>query len=195
MGFDRISNSWLPIGILLALTATSFWLKGVVDGSQQPGITLARHDPDLIVYSFLAHQLGTNGQLCETLGAKRMLHYPDDDSSTYEDVELKSFDDGQAPMSIRAEHGERLPNSELVTFSGHAVLTRFGLTSEDPSYILKTDVIEIFPNQKQGRAPGPVIIEHGLDHLEADNMTFDENISKSEFLRARVHFAQRRPLK
>jgi len=183
------------MGILLALAATSFWLKGVVDGSQHPGITLARHDPDLIVYSFLAHQLGTNGQLRQTLGANRMLHYPDDDSSIYEDVELKSFDEGQPPMSVRADHGERLPHSELVTFSGHAVLTRFGVTSEDPSYILKTDVLEIFPNQKQGRAPGPVIIDHGLDHLEADNMTFDENISKSEFSHPRVHFAHRRLLK
>jgi len=191
MMFDRISNSLLPMGILIALAATSFWLKGVVEGSQRNGISLTRHDPDLIVYSFLAHQLGTSGQLRQTLGAKRMLHYPDDDSSIYEEVELKSFDDGQPPLSIRADHGERLPHAESVTFSGHTVLTRLGLTPTEPAFILKTELLEVFPDQKKGTAPGPVIIDHGPDHLEADNMTFDENTSIYEFRRARVLFAKR----
>jgi LPS export ABC transporter protein LptC len=191
MIFERVSNSWLPIGILLLLTATSFWLKGVVDGSQRSGITLARHDPDLVVYSFLAHQLGSNGQLRQTLGAKRMQHYPDDDSSVYEDVELKFFDQGQPPLTVHADQGERLPDSEIVIFTGHAVLTRLGMTQDDPPYVLKSERLEVFPNQKQGNSPGPVTIDHGADHLEADNMTFDENISLSEFSRARVLFSKR----
>lgn len=156
MFFDRISNSWLPTGILILLAAMSFWLKGVVDSAQQSGILVARHDPDLIVYSFLAHQLGTKGQLRQTLGAKRMQHYPDDDSSIYEDVELKSFDEGQPPLSIHADQGERLPDSEMVIFTGHAVLTRLGLTREDPPYILKSERLEVFPNQKQGNSPAPL---------------------------------------
>jgi lipopolysaccharide export system protein LptC len=192
MILDRVSNSWLPMGILLTLAATSFWLKGVVDGSQRSGITLARHDPDLIVYSFLAHQLGTNGELRQTLGAKRMQHYPDDDSSVYEDVELKSFEQGQPPLIIHADQGERLPDSEMVIFTGHAVLTRLGVGPNDPPYILKSERLEVFPNQKQGNSPVPVTIDHGADHLEADSMTFDENISTSEFSRARVLFAHRR---
>jgi lipopolysaccharide export system protein LptC len=191
MILDRASNSWLPIGILLVLAATSFWLKGVVDGSQRSGVSLARHDPDLIVYSFLAHQLGIKGQLRQTLGAKRMLHYPDDDSSVYEDVELKSFEEGQSPLIVRANHGERLPDSEKVIFTGHATLTKLGLTSNEPPFTLRSERIEIFPDQKLGSSPVPVTIDHGADHLEADTMTFDENLSVSKFSRARVFFAHR----
>lgn len=191
MIFERTSNSWLPIGILVVLTATSFWLKGVVESTQHGSKNALRHDPDLIVYSFLAHQLGTNGKLRQTLGANKMLHYADDDSSVYENVVLSSFDEGQPPMNIRADQGERFKDSEEVLFTGHVVLTRQGSKPDDPPSILKTDRLQIFPNSKKGLTPGPVTIDHGPDHLEADNMTFDYTISKSEFNRAHVFFAPR----
>jgi lipopolysaccharide export system protein LptC len=184
----RSSNSWLPVGILTVLAATSFWLKEVVDGSAVGGRGRAQHRPDLIVAGFSVHQLGPDGRTRYTLSARNMMHYPDDDSSEFEGVSLAAYEPGLPPLQVMADQGTRQVNEERVLFTGRVRVVREAGRDGEPPMVMTTQRLEVFPDRKLSVAPGPVVLEHGADRLEADTMTFDNKLSIAEFTRAKASF-------
>ncbi len=184
----RRSNAWLPLGILLVLAATSFWLDSVVESSGTPGRSRLQHDPDLMVKGFSVHQLDPGGRTRYTLSAQTMQHFADDDSSTYEGVTLAAFEPGQPDFHIRADHAVRAAREDQVTFTGGVRAERDGAGRDDPPMVLTTSLLEVYPDRRQGLAPQPLIVTHGADRLEADTMSFDYKLSTVRFTRAKASF-------
>lgn len=187
----RRSNAWLPVGILAILAITSLWLKEVVDSAAGSGRGRVRHDPDLIVDGFSIHQLDATGRTRYTLKAQVMSHFPDDDSAVFDKVSMMAFEPGQPPLKVAADEGERLVRQDLVKLRGHVRVDRLDSDPAQPPLVLLTNYLEVYLDRERGWAPGPVVLTHGLDRLEADTMTFDFKLSTAQFTRARTLFPPR----
>ena len=184
----RRSTAWLPRGILPVLAATSFWLNGVVEGSGVPGRTRSHHDADLIVTGFSVHQLDPAGHTRYTLAARQMLHFSDDDATSYEGVALTAFEPGLPPLNINAEHAVRAARQDQVVFTGSVRAERAAASPGEPPMVLTTSRLEVYPERRQGQAPSSLVVTHGADRLEADTMSFDFKLSTVRFTRAKASF-------
>jgi len=74
-------TGWLPLAALALLVALTFWLNQLVQAPAPRLDGSTRHDPDLIVENFDAQKLTEDGTVQYTLAARKMVHYPDDDSA------------------------------------------------------------------------------------------------------------------
>ena len=107
-------TSWLPLGVMALLVGLTVWLNALVQPSVARADGKQRHDPDLIVENFSARKLGEDGKVLYTLAARKMVHYPDDDSSLLETLNFDAYQPKQPRVNITAERG-RLQNCLLYT--------------------------------------------------------------------------------
>ena len=91
-----------PLLLLFALGLLTFWLERTAR-VEETHPSLHRHDPDYIVENFSASRIGPDGRPQHTLYAKRMTHYPDDDSTHLETPRLVSFRDKNETMTVTAK--------------------------------------------------------------------------------------------
>jgi lipopolysaccharide export system protein LptC len=96
-------TSWFPVLLLLILAAITAWLEHEVQPPEGRADGKTRHDPDYIVENFSASRIGPDGRPQHTLYAKRMTHYPDDDSTHLETPRLVSFRAKNETMTVTAK--------------------------------------------------------------------------------------------
>jgi lipopolysaccharide export system protein LptC len=117
-------TSWLPLAALALLVGLSLWLNVLVQAPYSRADGKQRHDPDLIVERFSAVKLGLDGQVLYTLAARKMVHYPDDDSALLESVQLEAFEPKQPKMTITADQGRLEQRADRVHIEGNVVVLR-----------------------------------------------------------------------
>ena len=88
-------TTWLPLAVLGLLVALTLWLNQLVRAPAARDDGTLRHDPDAIVEKFDAKKFGVDGRVLYTLAAKKMVHYPDDDSALLETLTLEAFEPRQ----------------------------------------------------------------------------------------------------
>ncbi|HSJ97928.1 MAG TPA: LPS export ABC transporter periplasmic protein LptC, partial [Myxococcota bacterium] len=88
-------TSWLPLAVLGLLVGLTLWLDYLVQAPAARADGSLRHDPDLVVEKFNARKLGVDGRVLYTLAARKMVHYPDDDSALLESLTLEAFEPRQ----------------------------------------------------------------------------------------------------
>jgi lipopolysaccharide export system protein LptC len=163
----------------------SAWLWRVVESSNLFTGRLVTHDPDLIMERFAARQLGDNGEIRYTLSARKMLHYPDDDTSHFDEVVFASYEPGVPTVVIRSEQAVRSAPQDEVIFTGNVVVTR-DATTDQPSTILHTSWLKVQPQRGIGATDQPVKIDYGLNTLTAATMIVNNKTKIAEFTRAQV---------
>ena len=84
-------TAWFPVALLAILAAVTVWLDREVQPPEITGNSKARHDPDYIVENFSAARIGPDGHPLHILYAKRMSHFPDDDTTHLETPRLVSY--------------------------------------------------------------------------------------------------------
>jgi len=117
-------TSWLPLVVLALLVGLTFWLNQLVQPAAARHDGATRHDPDLMVDNFSARKLGLDGAVLYTLAARRMVHYPDDDSAHLEAVKLEAFEPSQPKMTATADRGRLEQGGDRVWAEGNVVLIR-----------------------------------------------------------------------
>src|SRR6202165_5330824 len=124
-------TSWLPLAGLALLVGLTLWLQQLVEAPVARADGSMRHDPDLIVESFNAKKLGEDGRVLYTLAAKKMVHYPDDDSALLESLTLEAFEPRQPKMTITADHGRLEQGGERVWIEGNVVIVGDGAATRE----------------------------------------------------------------
>jgi lipopolysaccharide export system protein LptC len=136
-------TSWLPLVVLALLVGLTLWLNQLVQAPQGRADGSRRHDPDVVVQNFSAKKLGVDGRVLYTLAAKKMVHYPDDDSAWLETLTMEAFEPGQPKITVTSDRGRLEQGGDRVWIEGNVVIVR----DADP---------------KQGLGPMRVTTEHLL---------------------------------
>ncbi|MBU6504995.1 MAG: LPS export ABC transporter periplasmic protein LptC [Betaproteobacteria bacterium] len=180
-------EAWTPVVVVLLLAMVTAWLWRVVENNPLPEGRRPRHDPDLIMERFAARQLGEQGQVRYTLNAQKMVHYPDDDTSHFDDVVFTSLEADAPPVTVRSEHAVRSAKQDEVVFTGNVVVTR-DPTRDQPLAVVRTSILKVYPQKGIGISDQPVVIHYGKNTLTALSMIVNNKTRIAEFTRAKVTY-------
>jgi len=165
-------RNWLLLLPLFILLGVTYWL----DQQAQPGTTSTlsslRHDPDAIVENFSATRLNEQGTPHFIMVSKRMLHYPDDDSSEVEKPQITSLS-----LSGPALHASA--NKGVITTKGNEVFLRGDVSvirdsGEDLDKLeLKTEYLHILPDAELLKTDRAVMVNDSRNSVNATGMEMD----------------------
>ena len=165
-------TTWLPLAALSLLVVLTLWLNQLVQAPTARADGSKRHDPDLIVENFNARKLGNDGRVLYTLAARKMVHYPDDDSALLETVQVEAFEPRQPRMMITADHGRLEQGGESVLIEGNVVIVR-DADAQTQSARVTTDKLLVLPDAGIARTQSEVTLESPTARAVAQGFEFD----------------------
>jgi lipopolysaccharide export system protein LptC len=165
-------TSWLPLAALGLLVGLTLWLNLLVQPPPGRADGTKRHDPDLIVENFSARKLGVDGEVLYTLNARKMVHYPDDDSALLEAVQVEAFEPRQPKMTITADQGRLEQGGDRVHIEGNVVVHREADAKNEATRLL-TERVLVLPEQGIARGPGEVTLESATRRARAASFELD----------------------
>lgn len=151
-------TSWLPLAVLALLVGLTLWLNALVQPPTARADGSLRHDPDLMVENFNARTLDENGRVLYTLAARKMVHYPDDDSALLESVTLEAYEPRQPKMTVTADHGRLEQGGDRVLIEGNVLVVREADAKSEPAR-LTTDKLLVLPDAGIARGSSDVVLE------------------------------------
>jgi lipopolysaccharide export system protein LptC len=174
-------RNWLPVVPLLLLLGGTYWLNLQVQPDTSRADSNLRHDPDYIVDNFTATTLDENGKINHVMSAKKMWHYPDDDSTHLETPELQSFSEARPPVRISALTGEITRKGDEVFLRKEVILVRpaFEKASE---LIFNTSYLHIVPNKNKIETDQPITMTDASTRINAVGMILDNKAHTIQFL-------------
>ena len=180
-------TSWLPLAALGLLVGLTLWLNYLVQAPAGKGDGALRHDPDLMVENFSARALGEDGRVLYTLAARKMVHYPDDDSAQLESVKLEAFEPRQAPMRATADQGRLEQGGERVWIEGNVVVVREG-DARGEATRLTTDSLLVLPDQGIARTSSPVTLLSPSGRVDATGLEINNRARTLRMDRVRATY-------
>jgi lipopolysaccharide export system protein LptC len=179
-------TTWLPLAALALLVGFTLWLNQLVQPQGARGDGSKRHDPDVVVDNFSARKLDEAGLVRYTLGARKMVHYPDDDSALLDKVTLEAYEPKQPKMTITADHGRLEQGGDRVWIEGNVVMVREADDKADRAR-LTTDRMLVLPDEGIARTTSEVRIDSpsGRVHaagLELNNKTRTLQLNRVQFI-------------
>jgi lipopolysaccharide export system protein LptC len=184
-------SSWLPLVVLALLVALTWWLDQLVQPTGDRGNAKMRHDPDLIVENFSARKFGNDGRTLYTLAARKMVHYPDDDSALLEKLGFEAYEPRQPRLTIASDTGRLLDGGDQVWFEGNVVLVR----DADEQYAasrLTTEKLLVIPDDGVARTTTPVLLENPAARVEASGLELNNQTRILKLQRVRATYRPRR---
>jgi len=173
MTFASRARYWLPLIPLLGLLAVTYWLdQQVQPESAKPGSGV-RHDPDAIMENFSAIRLNEQGVPRFIMAAKKMQHYPDDDTTTLEVPRLTSLSAPHPAIHVIAGQGTVSSKGDEVFLHQDVEVLREA-SAQQEEMTLHTEYLHIVPDRDWADTDRAVTIvdAHNTVHaigLEMDN--------------------------
>lgn len=166
---------WLPLVPLFALLGATYWLNQQVLPEPAKPDSSKRHDPDAIVENFSATKLNEQGAPSFVMAATKMLHYPDDDSTTLEAPRITMLSAGQPAIHAVAKRATISSKGDEV-FLHDAVEVLREASAQQDKLTLQTEYLRIVPDQDLATTDRAVTIvdAHNIVHatgMEMDNKT------------------------
>ena len=165
-------TTWLPLAALALLVGLTLWLNQLVQPQGARASGKLRHDPDVVVENFNARKLGEDGRVLYTLAARKMVHYPDDDSALLEQVTLEAFEPKQPKMTATADTGKLEQGGDRVFIEGNVVVVREA-DARNEAVRLTTDNLLVLPDAGIARTAAPVTMESPSGRAVAAGMELD----------------------
>lgn len=165
---------WLPLLPLFALLAATYWLnQQALPESAKP--ESKGHDPDAIMENFSATNLNEQGVPDFLMAAKKLLHYPDDDSTAVDDPRITLLSPGKPAIHASAEHGTISSKGDEVFLSDNVKVLREASAHQD-QMTLQTQYLHLIPDQGLANTDRAVTVvdAHSIVHatgMELDNKT------------------------
>ena len=159
-------TAWFPLLLLAGLAALTFWLDRIVQPAPAGRSAAMRHDPDYFVESLSAMRMASDGSVKHTLGARRMVHYPDDDTTHLEFPRFVTYATRRAPVTITAQRALISSEGENIHFHDDVRLTRapYGSKSE---LIVLSSYLHVMPDENVARTDREVTITDANTTLNA----------------------------
>lgn len=146
MTFTHRARYWLPLIPLFALLLATYWLnQQVLPESAKPDVN-KRHDPDAIVENFSATTLDEQGVPNFIMAATKMLHYPDDDSTTLEAPHITLLSPGQPALHATARSAVISRNGDEIFMHDNVEILRDANAQRD-AMTLQTEYLHVIPQR------------------------------------------------
>jgi len=166
MTFTARVRYWLPVLPLLALLGATYWLNKQAQPEAVKLDSNARHDPDSIVENFSAVKFNKEGTPYFIMSAARMIHYPDNDSTTLETPRLTLLAEDSPPLLATAESGSiSRKGDELLLQGGVEVLRDSALIQDQLK--LQTESLVINPDHDLASSDKAVTITEAQTTVNA----------------------------
>ena len=192
---DRLT-AWSPVLLLGGLAALTYWLDAQVQQQPPRRDGSSRHDPDLYVESFRAMSFAADGQVSQSLAAKKAQHFPDDDSTEFTAPAIVLTDPGRPRFSVSADKAAVAGDRETIAFSGNvravrdASATKGGAATPAAAptgpVTVTTEYLRVLPKQGRADTNQAVTIEEPRGIIQAVGMELD-NQAKTLKLKSGVH--------
>jgi len=176
---DRLV-AWSPVFLLGSLAALTYWLDAQVQSDTARRDGSARHDADMFIEDFRAVSFDADGQLRQSLAARRAEHHPDDESVDFTAPSLALTDPGRPRMAITADAGTLSGDRETVTFRGNVRATRDAIpegaaAGNDPRgpITFTSETLRVVPKKGRAETDGPVTVEEPRGIIHAVGMAVD----------------------
>ena len=138
--------SWFPLVLLILLATLTFWLDRAVQPPAPARDGSSRHDPDYVVENFSATRMGLDGAPRYTLSAKKMLHYPDDDTTHLEQPRFVNTEPAKPALRAKADQAKLSSNGEDIYLTGNVVVLREAGDGRDRT-TMTTSYLHIIPDE------------------------------------------------
>lgn len=184
-------SSWLPLGVLALLVGMTWWLDQLVQPAPTRGADPQRNDPDMIVDNFSARAFGEDGKTHYTLAARRMVHYPKDNTAHLERLDFEAYEPRQPRVTIASDRGRVLEGGDKVWFEGNVVLVRESDGKYEASK-LTTERLLVLPDTGVARTSSPVLLENPSARVEAKGLELNNQARTLRLDRVRATYRPRR---
>jgi lipopolysaccharide export system protein LptC len=183
--YDRFA-AVLSIGLLAGLAGFSYYLAELAEKADRKPVRAAPgHEPDYFVVGLALTRTNAAGAPTFRMSASRLKHYPDDDSTVYEQPVLVSLDPTRPVVTLRAERGRTTSGGERTDLYDQVVMVRAGDRAQ-PELRIETDQVTLLAQEDIARTDRPVKILYGASALTGTGMEFD-NASRTLKVLSRVH--------
>ncbi|MBY0577583.1 MAG: LPS export ABC transporter periplasmic protein LptC [Burkholderiales bacterium] len=167
------ARKWFPILFLSLLAALSYWLENKVRLSELSEESKSGHVPDVIVENLSATKLGMDGKPHQSLLAKELLHYSDDNSTRLEEPHLLLVAPGKADVHVYSSWAQLSDNGEDIYLHDKVRLKRDASGGRSQMDVT-TDYLHMNPNKHVGETDRPVRIKDANMDIHAVGMAFND---------------------
>lgn len=185
------STRLFPLVLIVALALLTLWLERTVrEDERHPA--LRRHDPDYVVENFAIMSYDTQGVAESTLAARKMLHYPDDDSTELVAPRVVQTRPAAARTILTAERGELSHDGEETFLYDNVLLVREAHAGR-PEMRVETSWLHIVRGRSLIRTDREVTIREDRNLLTGQG--FEYNSDTQQLMlhsRVRGHFEPRK---
>lgn len=160
----------LPLMLLTLLAALTFWLERAsrVDDNVNGKL---RHEPDFVVDNFTLRRFNLDGDLQHSLIARKMLHYPDDDSTSVIEPALTFFGN-PLPTRLSAQQARISKDGKQVLLTNEVRMLREA-SADSPALMVATAEMVVYPDDEIARSSVPVSITQGRSMIHGTGMEVD----------------------
>ncbi len=163
---------WLPLVPLFSLLGVTYWLNLQVQPEPAKPDGSKRHDPDAIVENFSATKLNELGLPSFIMAANKMLHYPDDDSTTLEVPRITMLSTGQPAIHAFAKQGTISSKGDEILLHDEVEVLREA-SARQTGLTLQTDYLRILPDQDLANTDRAVTLFDAHNTVRATGMEMD----------------------
>ncbi len=147
----------LIIGLILVILGLGTNWMITTTSSDHPVSESEKHKMDYYVNNFTTTQMGEDGKPFRRLRAKRMVHYPDDDTTELTDPYVTLFEDMIPMWIIQSETGWLSGDGALLLLQGKVIIDRPKSTNLDPVHIV-TRNLRVQPDQNYAETEESITI-------------------------------------
>ena len=162
--------SRLPL-VLFALLAASliFWLNQSVRAPSPVQEGDLRRAPDYMLENFSSVRMDHDSVTRHVLFAKRMLHYPDDDTTDLEQPRFINTEPGKPAMQVDADQAKMSGGGEDIYLMGNVKVLRSGVKGRGES-TMTTSFLHLIPDDGIAKTDKPVVITEANAVINAVGM-------------------------
>jgi lipopolysaccharide export system protein LptC len=165
-------TAWFPVVLLAAVAAVTAWLDRQVQPPERTPDGKTRHDPDYVVDNFAVTRIGPDGIPRYTLSARRMVHYPDDDTTHLEAPKLVSFSNSSTRATATSKTALLSSNGENAYLTDDVLLVRAAY--DDKSELtMRTTWLHIIPDDDTAKTDRPVQISDANTLITSIGLEFN----------------------
>jgi lipopolysaccharide export system protein LptC len=169
LGFINRLQAWLPLAPLLVLLGGTYWLDQQVQPLPNKPDDARRHDPDYILDNFSAMSLNEQGAPRVLVAARKMEHYPDDDSTVLEDPHVYSLYANSPPISISAQNGEISKDGDRVILRDGVRIVR-DADARQSEMTVSTNYLRVLPDRDIADTDSPITLSDAHTVINAVGM-------------------------